>query len=107
MLAAGLQPNLVTFNTLLEVYAKQGMWREAIGVLDTLKQQVRQQATAAVAVTQGAAHSPRAPAPKYLCMLLTLPALLLLLLHARACVCARLAAPSCSAWCLSRARSTS
>lgn len=40
MLAAGLQPNLVTFNTLLEVYAKQGMWREAVGVLDTLEQQV-------------------------------------------------------------------
>lgn len=39
MLSAGLQPNLVTFNTLLEVYAKQGMWREAVGVLDTLEQQ--------------------------------------------------------------------
>jgi pentatricopeptide repeat protein len=41
MLAAGLQPNLVTYNTLLEVYAKRGMWREAVGVLDTLEQQVR------------------------------------------------------------------
>lgn len=40
MLAAGLQPNLVTYNTLLEVYAKRGMWREAVGVLDTLEQQV-------------------------------------------------------------------
>lgn len=41
MLTAGLQPNLVTYNTLLEVYAKRGMWREAVGVLDTLEQQVR------------------------------------------------------------------
>jgi pentatricopeptide repeat protein len=40
MLSAGLQPNLVTYNTLLEVYAKRGMWREAVGVLDTLEQQV-------------------------------------------------------------------
>lgn len=40
MLAAGLQPNLVTYNTLLEVYAKRSMWREAVGVLDTLEQQV-------------------------------------------------------------------
>jgi pentatricopeptide repeat protein len=40
MLTAGLQPNLVTYNTLLEVYAKRGMWREAVGVLDTLEQQV-------------------------------------------------------------------
>lgn len=43
MLAAGLQPNLVTYNTLLEVYAKRGMWREAVGVLDTLEQQVSRQ----------------------------------------------------------------
>lgn len=40
MLSEGLQPNLVTYNTLLEVYAKRGMWREAVGVLDTLEQQV-------------------------------------------------------------------
>lgn len=40
VLSAGLQPNLVTYNTLLEVYAKRGMWREAVGVLDTLEQQV-------------------------------------------------------------------
>lgn len=40
MLNEGLQPNLVTYNTLLEVYAKRGMWCEAVGVLDTLEQQV-------------------------------------------------------------------
>lgn len=41
MLSNGLQPNLVTYNTLLDVYAKQAMWQEAISVLDTLDQQVR------------------------------------------------------------------
>jgi pentatricopeptide repeat protein len=41
MLQEGLQPNLVTYNTLLEVYAKRGMWGKAVGVLDTLEQQVR------------------------------------------------------------------
>eukprot|EP00882_Tetradesmus_deserticola_P020804 GHRQ01022485.1.p3 GENE.GHRQ01022485.1~~GHRQ01022485.1.p3 ORF type:complete len:131 (+),score=34.62 GHRQ01022485.1:836-1228(+) len=40
MLQEGLQPNLVTYNTLLEVYAKRGMWGKAVGVLDTLEQQV-------------------------------------------------------------------
>jgi pentatricopeptide repeat protein len=42
MLQEGLQPNLVTYNTLLEVYAKRGMWGKAVGVLDTLEQQVGQ-----------------------------------------------------------------
>lgn len=41
MLNEGLQPNLVTYNTLLEVYAKRGMWAKAVGVLDILEQQVR------------------------------------------------------------------
>ena len=50
MLSAGLQPNLVTYNTLLEVYAKRGMWREAVGVLDTLEQQVWRAAVASTHV---------------------------------------------------------
>lgn len=40
MLSEGLTPNLVTYNTLLEVHAKRGLWRDAVGVLDTLEQQV-------------------------------------------------------------------
>ncbi|KAF8072806.1 jmj4 [Scenedesmus sp. PABB004] len=63
MLAEGLQPNLVTFNTLLEVYAKRGMWREAVGVLDTLEQQVRARPRAAPRRRAGPGRS-RASAPR-------------------------------------------
>lgn len=36
MLAEGCHPNLVTYNTLIDVYGKTGAWQEAIRVLDTL-----------------------------------------------------------------------
>jgi pentatricopeptide repeat protein len=36
----GCTPNLVTFNTLIDLYVKTGQWQEAIGVLDTLEQLV-------------------------------------------------------------------
>jgi len=36
MLSEGCTPNLVTFNTLLDVYAKTGHFSEALGVLDQL-----------------------------------------------------------------------
>lgn len=41
MLAEGCTPNLVTYNTLLEVFAKQAKWEEAVSVLDSLQSQVR------------------------------------------------------------------
>jgi pentatricopeptide repeat protein len=41
MLNEGCSPNLVTFNTLIDVYGKTGNWEEAVRVLDTLEQQVR------------------------------------------------------------------
>ncbi len=40
MLAEGCTPNVVTYNTLIDVYGKTGQWQEAIAVLDTLEQQV-------------------------------------------------------------------
>lgn len=40
MQAEGVSPNLVTYNTLIDVYGKTGQWVEAVRVLDTLKQQV-------------------------------------------------------------------
>jgi pentatricopeptide repeat protein len=40
MLSEGVTPNLVTFNTLLDVYAKTGHFAEALGVLDQLDMQV-------------------------------------------------------------------
>jgi pentatricopeptide repeat domain-containing protein 1 len=39
MLQEGCTPNLVTFNTLIDVYGKTGAWEEAIRVLDALEQQ--------------------------------------------------------------------
>ena len=42
MRAEGVTPNLVTFNTLIDVYGKTGQWEEAVRVLDTLEQQVRE-----------------------------------------------------------------
>ncbi len=43
MRAEGVTPNLVTFNTLIDVYGKTGQWEEAVRVLDTLEQQVYSQ----------------------------------------------------------------
>ena len=40
MLAEGCVPNLVTYNTLIDVYGKTGQWEEAVKVLDALEQQV-------------------------------------------------------------------
>jgi pentatricopeptide repeat protein len=40
MLDEGCTPNLVTFNTLIDLYVKTGQWQEAIGVLDTLEEHV-------------------------------------------------------------------
>ncbi len=40
MLAEGCVPNLVTYNTLIDVYGKTGQWEEAVNVLDALEQQV-------------------------------------------------------------------
>lgn len=39
MLAEGCTPNLVTFNTLIDVYGKTGAWEEAVAVLDALEAQ--------------------------------------------------------------------
>jgi pentatricopeptide repeat domain-containing protein 1 len=41
MLSEGCTPNLVTFNTLLDVYAKTGHYAEALGVLGQLDMQAR------------------------------------------------------------------
>ena len=38
MLNEGCSPNLVTFNTLIDVYGKTGAWEEAIAVLDEIEQ---------------------------------------------------------------------
>ena len=40
MRAEGVTPNLVTYNTLIDVYGKTGQWEEAVRVLDTLDGQV-------------------------------------------------------------------
>eukprot|EP00887_Chlorella_sp_A99_P000227 scaffold13.g227.t1 len=39
MLAEGCTPNLVTYNTLIDVYGKTGAWEDAVRVLDALEQQ--------------------------------------------------------------------
>jgi pentatricopeptide repeat protein len=43
MLAEGCAPNLVTYNTLIDLYVKTGQWREAVAVLDKLEAEVRRQ----------------------------------------------------------------
>jgi pentatricopeptide repeat protein len=40
MRAEGVTPNLVTYNTLIDVYGKTGQWEEAVRVLDTLEEEV-------------------------------------------------------------------
>jgi pentatricopeptide repeat domain-containing protein 1 len=40
LLREGCTPNLVTFNTLIDVYGKTGQWEEAVKVLDALQSQV-------------------------------------------------------------------
>lgn len=39
-LQEGIPPNMVTYNTLCDLYAKAGRWRDALAVLDTLRSQV-------------------------------------------------------------------
>jgi pentatricopeptide repeat protein len=41
MVFEGCTPNLVKFNTLIDLYVKTGQWQEAMGVLDTLQEHVR------------------------------------------------------------------
>jgi pentatricopeptide repeat protein len=41
MLQDGLQPNVITFNTLVDVYGKMGSWEQAVGVLDIMRDMVR------------------------------------------------------------------
>lgn len=40
MLSEGLKPNLITYNTLLEAYARQAKWEEALATLEMLQQEV-------------------------------------------------------------------
>jgi pentatricopeptide repeat protein len=37
---SNVQPNLVTYNTLIDCYGKTGQWGEAMQVLDKMKKQV-------------------------------------------------------------------
>jgi len=39
LLSEGCTPNLVTFNTLIEVYSKTNAWQDAVSVLDALEAQ--------------------------------------------------------------------
>jgi pentatricopeptide repeat domain-containing protein 1 len=41
MRAEGLSPNVVTYNTLVDVYGKRGAWEQAVGVLDNMAAEVR------------------------------------------------------------------
>lgn len=36
----GLRANVVTYNTLIDIYGKLGRWQDAIGVLDMVAHQV-------------------------------------------------------------------
>lgn len=40
MLQEGCAPNLVTYNTLIDLYVKTGQWGEAVRLLDKLEQEV-------------------------------------------------------------------
>jgi len=40
LLSDSCTPNLVTYNTLIDVYGKTGQWEEAVKVLDALEHQV-------------------------------------------------------------------
>jgi len=41
LLREGCQPNLVTYNILIDIYGKMGSWQEAVQVLDALEGQVQ------------------------------------------------------------------
>lgn len=36
-----IRPNVVTYNTLVDVYGKTGQWEKAVRVLDDMRQEVR------------------------------------------------------------------
>lgn len=57
MLAEGCTPNVVTYNTLIDVYGKTGQWEEAIAVLDTLERQVHIEGGNALSVGVNVTHS--------------------------------------------------
>ena len=40
LLSDSCTPNLVTYNTLIDVYGKTGQWEEAVKILDALEHQV-------------------------------------------------------------------
>lgn len=40
MKAVGCVPNVVTFNTLVDVYGKLGQWEKAVQVIDVMKHEV-------------------------------------------------------------------
>jgi len=40
MQASGCQPNVVTYNTLIDLYGKMGQWGEATRVMDKMKSEV-------------------------------------------------------------------
>jgi pentatricopeptide repeat domain-containing protein 1 len=39
-LPQGCPANVVTFNTLIDVYGKSGQWEQALGVLEQMKREV-------------------------------------------------------------------
>lgn len=41
MHADNVQPNVVTYNTLVDVYGKTGAWDKAVRVLDDMREQAR------------------------------------------------------------------
>jgi pentatricopeptide repeat domain-containing protein 1 len=42
MRADGVRPNVVTYNTLVDVFGKIGQWERAVRVLDDMNQDVSQ-----------------------------------------------------------------
>ena len=47
-----IRPNVVTYNTLVDVYGKTGHWEKAVCVLDDMRKEVRRAGRAA-ALAQG------------------------------------------------------
>ena len=41
MVEEGCTPNLVTYNTLIDVYVKTGRWQAAVAMLDAMEAQAR------------------------------------------------------------------
>lgn len=41
LLLQGCPANVVTYNTLIDVYGKSGQWEQALGVLEQMKREVR------------------------------------------------------------------